>query len=286
MKKIITVVTLILAFLSLIFIMTSCSDTQSLPANENPPPEEVQNDTPALKSNYYSSFEEMFQGLRDFSEGDLNYIKSNEDINERQKTTRVTEEERKNGIFGNFRKKLLEEETLLLPYYQGKEIALETSDDGTTQVILAESGNFYKPAIRFVGMVEDMWITFSIQAYDKLLIGEANKKGAPWLISQMVPDSKRHNDDEEDSEGIRRYEKEYQLADRSVNARVYDTSTAPERPRIAITFVYDDMLIRISSTPETIDKLLPGISFYEVHLPTGKKLRETPGREWTKQGSE
>ena len=280
MKKIITV---ILALMSLIFIMTSCSDTQSLPANENPQPEEVQGDTPALKYNYYSSFEEMFQGLRDFSEGELEYIRSYEYINETQKTTRITEDERKNGIFGNFRKKLLEEETLLLPCYQGKEIPLKISDNGTTQVSLAERGNYNKPSIGFVGTVEDMWIAFTMQAYDKSLIGEANEKGAPWLILQMVPGVKLPNY-EEDSGGTY-YEKEYQLADRRVNAWVYDTSMVLDLPRIAITFIYDDMLIKICSTPETIHKILPDLSFYEVHLPTGTKLRETPGREWTKKGA-
>ena len=284
MKKIITV---LLVLFSLIFIMTSCSsaqsppssDAQSLPANENSQQEEVQHSTPALKHNYYSSFEEMFQGLRNFSEEDLEFIEMHEAIEEVQKTNRITEEERKNGIFGNFRKKLLEEETLLLPYYQGKEIALEIGDDGTTQVALAERSNFEKPAIRFVGTIDGMWITFSIQDYDKSLIGEANEKGAPWLISQMRLGAKLHNDAEEGG-GIY-YEKEYQLADRSVNAWVYDTSTVLDRPRIAITFVYDDLLIEICSTPETIDKLLPNISFYEIHIPTHTQLRETPGREWT-----
>jgi len=288
MKKIIS---LILALLSLIFTMTSCSsvqsppssDTQSPPANENPQQEEVQNSTPFLKYNYYYSFEEMFQRLRDFSKEDLEFIERHEAIEEVQKTNRITEEERKNGIFGNFRKKLLEEETLLLPYYQRKEIALDIGDDEAAQVSLAERGNYNKPAIEFVGAVEDMWITFSMQAYDKSLINEANKKGSPWLISQMRLGAKLHNDAEENG-GIY-YEKEYQLADRRVNAWVYDTSTVLDLPRIAITFVYDDMIIEICSTPETIHKILPDLSFYEVHLPTHTQLRETPGREWTKKGA-
>ena len=278
MKRIIAV---ILALASFTFIMTSCSSVQSPPANENSQPEEAQSCTPALKYNYYSSFEEMFQGLRDFTKEDLEFIEIHEDINEAQKTTRITEDERKNGIFGNFRKKLLEEETLLLPYYKGKEIPLFIHDQGQTSVTLAESGNYKKPSIDFMGAVENMWVSFFMQDYDKFLIGEANEKGAPWLISQMVPGAKLHNDAEED--GGTYYEKEYQLADRSVNAWVYDTSMVSERPRIAITFVYDDLLIEICSTPETIDKLLPNISFYEIHIPTHTQLRETPGRERTNQ---
>ena len=244
-----------------------------------------------FQSHYYASVEELYQGIKDLSKDDLESIRTRENqyLEDTKANTRVSEDELENGIFGSFRNKILEDKTLLLPFYQGKAIPVYSDDPPC--IVLFETEFFRKPGVEWLGIIEDMYFGVNVRYYDKALINEANEKGASWLISQMDPDSVNvHNYEEHKKKWLANglmgtkdvfyYEKDYHLGDRDVKAMVSENKDK-DNPSLTIYFVYDNMLINVAMKTEHIDGILPDITFCEVDLSTNTPLRETPGREWS-----
>ena len=194
--------------------------------------------------------------------------------------THVSEDEEREGIFGYARNKLLEEKTLLMPFYQGEQVPFYIHEStGAASISLNPSGPSRKPEITY-GV---SFFTINMYFYDKSLVKEANEKGASWLKSQLQPDGlnvynyksyiklEKQYVSSEYWYDWTVYEKEYRLGDRNVKAMVVDESLrkgAP--PLITISFVYDDILINVRCNPETVDieKILAEITFRKVYLPT------------------
>jgi len=255
-------------------------DSPAMDSPINPPINPPSGSSPLFSTLYYESFEDFYQGLNNFPQDKLELIRiaENQTRESTRATTVVSENEKREGIFEHVRNKLLEENTLLFPFYQGKQIQL------ANQVIFNPSGVFKKPEITFGGYAEGLYLGFGLRFYDESLIEEANKRGASWLMSQMEPDglnvynyeSKRDSATFVDGTKSKMtvYEKEYRLGDRDVMAMVIDNSFLSTNPVVTIYFVYDDMLISVNFNPEKVEveKILAEITFHKVYLPTNTPM--------------
>lgn len=235
----------------------------------------------------YDSVEDLYRGLRDFDSSELQYIRSmeNQHLEDTKRRTQVTEAELRDGIFGNLRNQLLREETLLVPYYQNREIPY-LNKEGASNITLFESQACRKPWILFRSKIGDEHIFLQTMYYDRNLLEAANEKGASWLLSQLKPEGTNVYNYEErypPESNVTVYEKELQLGDRDVLAMIIDNSLDEEYPGLSIYFVYDDILVGAwRGTPEFMLDALKDITFREVSLPDNMPLRGTPGREGTR----
>ena len=239
----------------------------------------------------YNSVEDLYTGIRDIHEHQLNMINNweNEWMDDTLSKTRVTKDERRNGIYGNVRNRLIAEKRMLIPYYQGEPLPLIPKNGGITVML---TDHFRKPWISYVADSDVVGVVaFCMMFIEEGLVNEANEKGASWLMSKIEPDGVnvynydtiRWEDTPEFPEisGTRiysdAYEKEYRLGDRTVSAMVVEKIKFNERPRIF--FVYDDILVMACGDREDVEAILPDITFFEVDLPTNTAVRKTPGRE-------
>ncbi|MCL1816477.1 MAG: hypothetical protein FWG43_02605 [Clostridiales bacterium] len=235
---------------------------------------------------HYNSNDELYRGLRDFDTEIFQYIRSTEDryMEDTRRKTRVSQGEQENGIFGNMRKKLLAEETIMAPYYQGREMVY-WNREGVSNITLFVSDSFRKPSILYHGKFDivnigNTNINFYVKYYDEALLEEANEKGASWLINQLDPTAVNpHNYRDHYSDNTTVYEQEIQLGDRYVTAMIIDHSQGAMGPALIIYFVYDDILVCVDCHPNALETILPDITFCEVSLPTNRPLRDRPGRE-------
>jgi len=247
----------------------------------------------------YNSIEDLYQGLRDLDADELESVRFREDqqMEYTRQKTRVTEDELKDGIFGSMRNKLLKEDTLMVPYYQGKELPLD-DEVGYSSITIYESQACRKPWINFRGKIGNEFIFFNTMYYDKTLMEEANEKGASWLMSQINPEginvynykerqgSKAYNIEtgQYESTTFTAYERVVRLGDRDVLAMVFEHIFENGKPLLEATlyFVYDDILVCAwRATPEFMEILLADITFREVSFSTNTPLREEPGRAGT-----
>jgi len=233
-----------------------------------------------------TSVEEFYMGLENFPAEKLEKIREweRDNMSTLRQETHVSEDEEREGIFDYVRNKLLEEKTLIMPFYRGEQAPLYIYESiGSTAIYLDPSALSRKPEITYGVNIEGLHLTIKTCFYDKSLVKEANEKGASWLKSQLQSDGlnvynyeRFVKEDKETTLPEYRYdwtvyEKEYRLGDRDVKAMVVDDSLrkgAP--PLITIYFVYDDMLINVRCNPETVDieKILTEITFRKVYLPT------------------
>ena len=288
MKRILS---LALAGIMMILLLSSCAS--STPSDDMTPPSNSMSEAEycnLFRTHYYASFEGMFQAMKDFPKDELEDIHYRENlyIEDTRKNTFVSEDELKNGIFGNMRTKLLEEETFLVPYYKGEIVPLDAKNEQNISMI--EAGSYRKPRITYNGIIDiGFWMTY----IDSPLVDEANEKGASWLIKEIDPNGTNVDNYQEKNKiavenGIKAlenttvYEKKYILDDREILALVFDNTEGTNYPLLTLHFVYDDLLISVFGRPEIVEALLPDLTFREVHLPTGKATREEPGREWSK----
>jgi len=112
--------------------------------------------TPLFTVHFFNSVPALYVGLRDFSPSRLRDIHAveNQRMEDTVRRTHVTDDERINGMFGSLRNRLLRERTVMVPYYQGKEVFFGTMPDGMggdPGITLFESDLFLKP-----------WISYSI----------------------------------------------------------------------------------------------------------------------------
>ena len=275
-------------------LLSACSTTLTPPTNETVPSAAEGISDAAycdlFQTRYYYSLEEAFQGLKDFPESELESLSYRENLymEDTRKNTYVSEDELKNGIFGNMRTKLLEEEIFLAPHYQAKSITLDKNENQSITII--EAYAFRKPWIIYRGAEGP---SFQMMHIDSSLVESANEKGASWLSKELdsnAPNVYNYEDIIKISmengimamENMIVYEQTCSLGDRDVIALVIDNSKNEMYPSLGIYFVYDDMFIQVIGRPEIVEAVLPDLTFHEVHMPTGKLLREEPGREWSK----
>ena len=236
----------------------------------------------------YKSNEEFYQGFRDFDIDVLHEIKEieNKHMGDTSAITRITEDERSNGIFGSMRNKLLKEETAMIPYYMDKEIPYRNME-GFSNITLFVTEAFRKPCIWYHGVFSRSNIRFVVMYYDRDLLDEANEKGASWLIAQIsysglnIDNYEQYNEESKIKDRTV-YQKEIQLGDRVVISMVIDNSSNEPDLDSGVYFVYDDILVSLWGQLEALESILPDITFCEVSLPTNEPLRKEPGREGTK----
>ena len=244
-------------------------------------------------SQYFGSMEELYTGLRDMTDSAVNFIRRREDLymEDTAAKTRVTEAERKNGIFGNMRETLLTENTLLIPYYKGEVMPLD-GGEGRYGIEVVESRACRKPWIIHVGWIDDHLTGLRTMYYDPALVEEANEKGASWLMREINPEGTNVHTYKKISKELdypmEVYEQEYTLGDRKVTAMVID-SRRNDGQAITVYFVYDDVLVCAFGRPEYLDKILPDITFREMEFSTNKPLHDRPGRadsQWSAWGDQ
>ena len=244
---------------------------------------------PYLSTYSFNTIEELYQGLRDFNSDELQDIRRLESyrMEDTQRRTHVTDDELENGIFGDLLIKLLKEGTVMVPYYQGREIPCDERE-GITSIMLSESGDCWKPWIGYFGKIGDDNTRINTMYYDRTLLDEANEKGASWLLNQIDPTVVNiHNYEKYNSDSvfINVYEKVIRLSDRDVKAMVIEyinTADVYTNDEITIYFVYDDILVCALGYTKFMETILPDITFQEVSLVDNKPIREEPGREGTK----
>ena len=279
---------LCLSIIILVTSFTSCSSNSTSNSANNGISDSQYAADMQYSSFRYDSNNELYRGLRDF---DINILQEINDVENRymmdtSNKTHVTENEQKNGIFGNMRNQLLTENTALIPYYRGEEIPYDNKE-GFSNITVFTSENYRKPHILYKGQFDSGKINFFIQYYDRNLLDEANEKGASWLISQISPDAVNIYNykkifAETEYNDVTVYEKEIQLGDRDVLAMIHDITFEENYRSLSIYFVYDDILVRAVASPETAEFILPDITFREIDFPTNTPLRDEPGREGTK----
>ena len=141
-----------------------------------------------FQSRYYKSIEELYQELRDIPEEELEYIKNKEDhyIEDTRSKTLITEDELKNGIFGNLRETILSDDIIMIPYYQDSAVPLNEKSEYCIELV--ETRACRKPWIAYIGDGETTGVSVHMMYYDPTLVNDANKKGASWLKSVIDPD--------------------------------------------------------------------------------------------------
>lgn len=248
----------------------------------------------------YNSYDKFRDGL-------INYDKTTLfDISELEKkylfdtisNTIVSDDEIRYGIFGNFRKNILERGSLMIPYIDGKSFCGEYS--GYTDIYLISAyESSRKPSIYFGVQSHDLPVEYSINIYttymDPSIAKEAQVKGNTWATSVMFPEAVTADNFQDFidyylaqgidfSETNAAYEKEYNIGGRTILASVSEPSVNTEDSILHIRFVYDDIFVCITVKKSIAEEVLANFALYECDLNTGKPLRDTPGRSeafWT-----
>lgn len=224
-------------------------------------------------SYYYTSWEDFHSGLVNFPVDELSEIQYLEKcfMAYTLKTTYVSADEQKNGIFENARRRLSKTK-VLLPYYQDQPLPLDNEYGYSIKLSVADIAR--KP---WVSCYTTLDVGFSFMSLDPALVSEANDKGASWLFSVLEPDAMNVDNYEEIceklvSEGIMSmentvvYEKEYSLQDRDVTAMVIDHSLDENYPSLITYFVYDDLLVCLTGRPDKVEAFLPEFAFIETEI--------------------
>ncbi len=223
---------------------------------------------------YYTSWEDFYSELKNLSVEDLSEIQYLEKRNmvNTLKTTYVSEDEKKNGIFDSARRILLNKTKVLLPYYQNQPLPLDNRYGYSLELSVSDMAK--KP---WISCYTTLDVGFRMMLCDPALVDEANEKGASWLFSVLEPDAMNVYNYEEIrdkiiSDGILSdynvvvYEKEYTLKDREVLAMVIDHPSNEAQSNIAVYFVYDELLVCIFGDSAQVDTILPDLYFDRIEM--------------------
>ena len=292
---------IILSIMILALCLTSCSsntiisdsfDNRTQPLSQKNSP--TQSNELLNEVNYVNQFEtfhctsveEIYDILENISTEMSTEIKEIENmyISDISNVTLVQQNELKNGIFENFRQKLLEENKVMIPFFDNS-IAI-TNSTSEYNIEIYPSGSCLKPWILYY---TDCGLLIKTMYYDTAFNEEANQKGASWLKSKLDPYGMNVYNFEEYKqtylsqgytycEHTTVYEKEYTLGDRVVTAMVIDNSERPDYPNVNVYFVYDDIFVCVYGTPEEVENNIGKLTFYEVDLETGTQINDYPGR--------
>lgn len=238
------------------------------------------------KTTYYSSVEDLFVGLRDYNTSDLKKISETENMYLFDTVSKhyIADTEIKNGIFGNFRNQLLNDDSIMLPYINGELVSSDPK--GNQSITLHSAGDYRSPTIIFQTQFS---VAVSTKYLDTDIVDEANRKGAAWTKSKLDPyginiDNYREHFDNYYLQGYtfykdaQAYEKNYSLSDRKVTAFVLDYPISTTNNYVNVFIVYDDLFVCVYGQKAAVEEILPTLSFYECEFSTGKPLRDTPGR--------
>lgn len=185
-------------FISFVFLLSSCTYTPTTFENSESSSEvekHVQDHeklTDAEYANlfpsfYYSSWKELYMGLKNISEEELSDIRNLENrfIDDTCEVTYVSEErEQRNGIFESMREQMLENTEMLLPYYQNQPLPLNNEYEYSLELSVADTAR--KP---WISCYTTLGIGFRMMFCDPDLVDKANEKGASWLLSVLEPDA-------------------------------------------------------------------------------------------------
>lgn len=249
----------------------------------------------------YISYEGFRDGFINFDKGILFHISEIEKkyLFETINKTIVSDDEIRYGIFGNFRKNILDRGSLMIPYIDGKSVCGEYSSTGRIDLVSSYEST-RKPNITFYVSHPDLTVYQQIRIYttymDPTVAKEAEVKGNTWATSVMAPeatttvnyqdyiDSLVSQGYTDVSEHYAAYEKEYNIGGRTVLASVFEENLNTENSVQWIRFVYDDIFVQLYVRSSVAEEVLANFALYECDLNTGKPLRDTPGRSeafWT-----
>jgi hypothetical protein len=262
----------LLAIMIIAFCITACTDTKTPPKEE--PSEVPDSSHPSIPHSHPHSTRHRFYSVEEL------YSFLHEPLWEIPS-------------FEALRKKLLTEKTFLVPFYRDEEelflehiVFTEEGADGLPQFEYSAAFGFkdgYNAGCE-IGH-SPITLSFHITFFDEALIDEANEKGASWLKTQLNPTAwnldNYENRNAKENRNVLVYEKFLQLGDREVSAVFIDFSLE-NRTDFTVLFVYDDIFVQMFVTPRILDRILPHITFYEVHLPTNTPTSDKPGRPWSK----
>lgn len=244
-----------------------------------------------FKVTYHNSFESLRDSFYNYDQSKLDEIAEfeKEYLYDTIMKTNVSDDEIANGIFGNFRKNILEDGSIMIPYIDGKSVCGEYRYF-TNVVQYPSYDSSRKPCLTFLTSHPTMQtpndIIIETTYMDPSIAKEAAGKGGPWAATVMFPgmptadnykqyySSKGYADE---LEYTTVYEAEYTVGDRKVMALVTKIAIG-EDPRLIICFAYDDVLVNIDLNESIAEEVLANFALYECDLNTGKPLRDTPGR--------
>jgi hypothetical protein len=230
--------------------------------------------------------------LFDISEAEKKYL-----FDTISKTT-VSDDEIRYGIFGNFRKNILDSNTIMIPYIDGKSL-LGEYNEFTHINLMSANDSSRKPSIFFSAQHPELSAIYPISIYttymDPAIAKEAEVKGGTWATSVMFPEAATTVNYDDcvayyAAQGIdiaknsSVYEKEYNIGGRTVLTAVYELNLDKENPDLTIRFTYDDIYVCMRVKSSVAEEVLANFALYECDLNTGKPLRDTPGRSeafWT-----
>lgn len=195
-------------------------------------------DLPVPPPNYpsfsYDSIDELYDGLmNEFTDEIITEIESDE-----------------RGIYkGTFRAFLMgrqNKKDIYVPYYQGERIPFR-NEEGFANITVLPSDWLERPWIWFHCGLTSRIMTMYL---DDNLIQEANNKGCSWLLNQLYPDAPNVGNIKDYPHYKKIYEQELGLADRKVNALVYEFQDESDK---YVNFVYDGILVSICADARGID---------------------------------
>jgi len=235
-------------FSMLALILCSCSpfsqssgekqpDSANSQLSEGTPP-------PLMNPLEYDTVGDLSRGIsKGFSETDLQDIEKEEAGEKR-------------GAFRAFIENRKAQNNLYVPYIKDKPITLR-DEEGFSNILLFPSEIHRQPTIWFFFLAGGSNSFINTTYVDSFLsqdtMKEANEKGYSWLIKQIDPamlnvDNLKSFPEYADTiKDI--YEKEIILKKKKVEATIYEYY---DDPRLHVYFVYDNLLIRVTSMPETL----------------------------------
>jgi len=260
---------------------------------------------PYSYSGYHTTMQyNSYEGFRDefinFDKGILFHISEIEKkyLFETINKTIVSDDEIRYGIFGNFRKNILDNNSIMIPYIDGKSL-LGEYNEFTHINLMSSNDSSRKPSIFFSAQHPELSAIYPISIYttymDPAIAKEAEAKGGTWATSVMFPEAMTTVTYDDwvayyAAQGIdiaqnaSVYEKEYNIGGRTVLTAVYEHNLDKENPSLTIRFTFDDIYVCIMVKSSIAEEVLANFALYECDLNTGKPLRDTPGRSegfWT-----
>ena len=137
--------------------------------------------TPNSVNFEYSSLKEMSDSLRLMDQGTLDFIASFEDRTDTKYYR--SDNEKVNGVFNEFRNKILTEGKIINPLIDGKELTIDESSDNNVCILVSNA--CARPWITFNSDLVEIRLTY----LDDEIAEEANAKGCSWLKEKLEPGS-------------------------------------------------------------------------------------------------
>ena len=133
----------------------------------------------------YGSLVEMSNSLYLMDKGTLDYIAEYEDRTDAKYYR--SKKEKQNGVFNEFRNRILNEGKIEIPLIDGKELPFDENRDDNVCILVSNA--CARPWISFNTDLVEIRLTY----LDDEIAEEANEKGCSWLKEKLEPGSRNTN---------------------------------------------------------------------------------------------